>query len=269
MKENKVQEFLNDVFGEVRAFDNDGQIWFVASDVAKILDYKDQYDMTRNLDDNETDTVKFTDINNRPHDYTIINESGLYSIVLSITKRNIGRYEKAKLFKKWICGTVIPTLRKDGMYINGEENVTSQDELIKLGYEALMKKCERLEKQLTKGNVIFYKTNKTYKDVHECSKETGYDVTTIRNHCRAVGGIKLEDRLFGYVGATYNGKGELWVRCLTTGEIEATAKYFDVKYNMPCGTTNDICLGKIESFNGLDFAFEEHEKDSRFYYKSV
>ena len=194
----------------------------------------------------------------------VINESGLYQTVMSITKKNKERYTKAREFKKWVCGTVITTLRKDGMYLDGEENITSQDDLIKLGYEALMQKCERLEKQLTKGNVIFYKTNKTYKDVHECAKETGYDVTTIRNHCRGVGGIK--DRQFGYVGAIYNGTGELWVRCLNTGEIMATEKYFDKKYDMPHGTTKNICLGKIESFDGLNFIYEEHEKDSTYYY---
>lgn len=258
---NKVQEFLNDVFGEVRAFDNDGVLWFVAKDICDILGTKTK-DVPTVLKNKGIDSIDIL-TSGGVQRMTVINEQSLYKLIFKSRKPH------AEEFQDWICGTVIPTLRKDGMYINGEENVTSQDELIKLGYEALMKKCERLEKQLTKGNVIFYKTNKTYKDVHECSKETGYDVTTIRNHCRAVGGIKLEDRLFGYVGATYNGKGELWVRCLTTGEIEATAKYFDIKYNMPYGTTNDICLGKIESFNGLDFAFEEHEKDNRFYYKSV
>ena len=265
MKENKVQEFLNDVFGEVRAFKENGQIWFCANDVLKILEYAESgwINKVKRLKQNGVTKRHLIDSMGRSQETNFINEANFYVLVFG------SKMSKAEEFQDWICGIVIPTLRKDGMYINGEENVTSQDELIKLGYEALMKKCERLEKQLTKGNVIFYKTNKTYKDVHECSKETGYDVTTIRNHCRAVGGIKLEDRLFGYVGATYNGKGELWVRCLTTGEIEATAKYFDMKYNMPHGTTNDICLGKIESFNGLDFAFEEHEKDSRFYYKSV
>ena len=256
---NTIRTFLNETFGEVRCFsDDNGILWFCGFDVAKILGYANP---SKTISTKVNDVTKMVRSNNT--NITMISEKSLYKLVFS------SKMEKAEEFQDWICGTVIPTLRKDGMYINGEENVTSQDELIKLGYEALMKKCERLEKQLTKGNVIFYKTNKTYKDVHECSKETGYDVTTIRNHCRAVGGIKLEDRLFGYVGATYNGKGELWVRCLTTGEIEATAKYFDMKYNMPYGTTNDICLGKIESFNGLDFAFEEHEKDSRFYYKSV
>ena len=264
MKENKVQEFLSEVFGEVRVFEEDSQIWFVASDIARVLEYSSTQKVTEKVDEEDYRT-SLTLTKGGKQEMIVINESGLYQTVMSITKKNKERYTKAREFKKWVCGTVIPTLRKDGMYLDGEENVTSQDELIKLGYEALMQKCERLEKQLTKGNVIFYKTNKTYKDVHECAKETGYDVTTIRNHCRGVGGIK--DRQFGYVGAVYNGSGELWVRCLNTGEIMATEKYFDKKYDMPHGTTKNICLGKIESFDGLNFIYEEHEKDGTYYYK--
>lgn len=264
MQENKVQEFLSEVFGEVRVFEEDGQVWFVASDVAKILDYRDANDLTRNLDDDEKDTQSLRTLGGI-QEMTIINESGLYSIVLSITKRNETRYLKAKEFKKWITGTVIPTLRRDGAYFNGEENVKSEDELIRLGYEALQKKCERLEKKLTRGNIIHYKTGQTYKNEYECSEATGFDVITIRNHCRGVGGIK--NRQFGYVGAVYNGTGELWIRCINTGEIMATAKYFDQKYNMPYGTTANICLGKMESYNGLDFIYEEHPQDSTYYYK--
>ena len=254
MKENRVQDFLNEAFGEVRALNEKGNLWFCGYDIAKILGYANP---SKTISTKITDITKTVRSNNT--NITMITEKSLYKLVFG------SKMEKAEEFQDWICGVVIPTLRKDGMYLDGEENVTSQDELIKLGYEALMQKCERLEKQLTKGNVIFYKTNKTYKDVHECAKETGYDVTTIRNHCRGVGGIK--DRQFGYVGAVYNGSGELWVRCLNTGEIMATEKYFDKKYDMPHGTTKNICLGKIESFDGLNFIYEEHEKDGTYYYK--
>ena len=93
---NEMMVFSNEVFGEVRAFDNDGQIWFVASDVAKLLDYKDQYDMTRNLDDDETDTVKFLDINNRPHNYTTIDKIALHKILSST--RKVSKENKRKIF---------------------------------------------------------------------------------------------------------------------------------------------------------------------------
>nr|WP_308545805.1 Bro-N domain-containing protein [uncultured Lachnoclostridium sp.]DAF89767.1 MAG TPA: BRO family protein [Siphoviridae sp. cteLh2] len=53
---NKVQEFLNENFGEVRAINKDNEMWFVASDVAKILEYRDANALTKSLDDDEKDT---------------------------------------------------------------------------------------------------------------------------------------------------------------------------------------------------------------------
>ena len=196
---------------------------------------------------------------------TIVSFDGLTDACSNVRGK---RKDIWKQFRKWVNNTIIPALYNDGAYIDGEENVQSEDELIKLGYEALMKKCERLEKQLIKGNVIYYKNGKTYKNAKECSQDTGYDVTVIRNHCRCVGNIPMNERLFGYVGAIYNGSGELWIRCLNTNEINATARYFDEKYSLPYGTTSDICLGKIETYNGLDFIFEEHKKDDTYYYKN-
>ena len=142
---NVVQEFLNEVPGEVRTFDKNGELWFVINDLATELEYKNAHQLIRLLDDDEIDSVELID-NNKVRKYTTTNMSGLLTILAYITKMNSKRYEKAKSFKKWICETLIPTLRKDGMYINAEENVTSQDELIRLGHEALMRKCERLEK---------------------------------------------------------------------------------------------------------------------------
>lgn len=56
MGNNKVKEFLNDMFGEVRTINKDCELWLVASDVAKALDYLKAGDMTRNLEDDEADT---------------------------------------------------------------------------------------------------------------------------------------------------------------------------------------------------------------------
>ena len=52
---NKVQEFLNENFGQVRIIENNKVLWFIADDVAKVLGYDKATDMTRNLDEDETD----------------------------------------------------------------------------------------------------------------------------------------------------------------------------------------------------------------------
>lgn len=148
---NKVQEFLNENFGEVRAINKDNEMWFVASDVAKILEYRDANALTKSLDDDEKDTQTLSTLGGN-QEMLLINESGLYNAVLSITKRNKERYNKAKSFKKWITGTVIPTLRKDGMYVDGEEEVDMNDELKQTEFvlkamEMLNNKIARLQKE--------------------------------------------------------------------------------------------------------------------------
>lgn len=128
MENNKVKEFLNDMFGEVRTINKDGELWFVARDIATILDYRDTNDMVGKLDEDEKGTESLRTLGGN-QELRIINESGLYSAVLSITKRNQTRYEKAKEFKRWITKEVIPAIRQDGMYVNREEEMESVEEL--------------------------------------------------------------------------------------------------------------------------------------------
>lgn len=148
MQENTVREFLNEVFGEVRAFEENGQIWFVASDVAKVLEYSSTQKVTEKIDKEDYRT-SLTLTKGGKQEMIVINESGLYQTVTSITKKNKKRYEKAREFKRWICGTVIPALRKDGIYVDKEENVVSgelsEDELILKAMTCLQSKVERLK----------------------------------------------------------------------------------------------------------------------------
>lgn len=124
---NKIEEFLNDKFGTVGAVKQGNVIWFVASDVSKILGYRMASDMTRLLDDDEKGTQTMR-TRGGEQEVTIINESGLYSVVLSITKRNKERYALSREFKKWITNEVLPTLRETGAYIetNREQEVVDK-----------------------------------------------------------------------------------------------------------------------------------------------
>lgn len=99
-------------FGEnsVRVIaDDNGETWFVASDVASVLEYRDAYNATRSLDDDE----KGTQIVSTPsgeQQMLVINESGLYSAILR------SRKAEAKRFKKWVTSEVLPTIRRTGRY---------------------------------------------------------------------------------------------------------------------------------------------------------
>lgn len=89
--------------------DGNGDIWFVAKEVADILEYSDAYEMTKRLDDDEKLNRRIAGTGQR-RDTTLINESGLYSSILNCTK------PEAKPFKKWVTGEVLPMIRKTGSY---------------------------------------------------------------------------------------------------------------------------------------------------------
>lgn len=102
------------VFGfegrNVRVVEKDGNSWWVAKDVAEILDYEDAEHMTRRLDSDEICTFdpQIGGMANRS--MIMINESGLYSAIIGSNK------SEAKAFKKWITSEVLPSIRKTGSY---------------------------------------------------------------------------------------------------------------------------------------------------------
>lgn len=109
MKELKV--FTNPVFGKVRTISKDGEPWFVAVDVCRALELANSRLAVSRLDEDERNTVCLTDGNRGNPNITIINEAGLYTLVLS------SRKPEARAFKRWITHEVIPDIRKHGMYM--------------------------------------------------------------------------------------------------------------------------------------------------------
>jgi prophage antirepressor-like protein len=92
----------------------EGAPWFIATDVAQALGYRDAANMTRLLDDDEKGTQIVSTIRGN-QSVTTISESGLYSAIFSSSKA------EAKAFKKWVTGTVLPSLRKNDAYAVGAE----------------------------------------------------------------------------------------------------------------------------------------------------
>jgi len=112
---NQMQVFENKDFGQVRVFEIDGLPWFVAKDVADVLGYANARDaLSRHVDGEDKNTVVIHDgIQGNPN-MTVINESGLYSLIISSKLRT------AKTFKRWITSEVLPTIRKHGAYITDD-----------------------------------------------------------------------------------------------------------------------------------------------------
>ncbi|SET27996.1 BRO family protein [Thorsellia anophelis] len=103
---------------EVRTVFKDSVVWFVASDVAKVLEYRNASDLTRVLDSDERDTHNMRTPSG-DQDMLIINESGLYHALFKSRKK------EAQLFRKWVTNEVLPAIRKTGSY-TAENTKTSK-----------------------------------------------------------------------------------------------------------------------------------------------
>jgi anti-repressor protein len=153
---SKIEVFRNEQFGEVRVTEIDGTGWLVGKDVAEKLGYKGTADAIKaHVEEEDKLTRQIADSGQR-RNMVLINESGLYSLVLS------SKLPSAKAFKKWVTSEVLPSIRKHGLYAteNTVENMLSNpDFAIKLlekfkkereEKEALLKKAEE-----NKSKVVF------------------------------------------------------------------------------------------------------------------
>ena len=107
---NHLVTFNNPEFGEVRTVDIEGELWLVGKDVARALGYSNPRDALAKHVDDEDKGVSQIATPSGIQEMTIINESGLYSLVLG------SRKPEAKAFKRWITHEVIPSIRKTGSY---------------------------------------------------------------------------------------------------------------------------------------------------------
>ena len=107
---NELKIFKNEEFGQVRTVMIDGEPYFVGKDVAEILGYAEPRSaISKKVDDEDRGVAKM-ETPSGMQEMTIINESGLYSLILS------SKLESAKKFKRWVTSEVLPTIRKQGYY---------------------------------------------------------------------------------------------------------------------------------------------------------
>lgn len=129
---NEIQIFNNAEFGSVRTVDVDGVIHFVGKDVADILGYGNSRDaLTKHVDEDDKADVAIHD-GRQNRNMTVINESGLYSLVLS------SKLPNAKKFKRWVTSEILPSIRQHGAYMTPEtleKALYNPDFLIRLATE--------------------------------------------------------------------------------------------------------------------------------------
>ena len=110
-----IKTFTNKEFGTVRTIVKDGEPWFVGKDVAEILGYKETAKAIRTHICAEDKGVSVLDTPGGQQKITLVNESGLYSLILG------SKLPKAKTFKRWVTSEVLPTIRKTGGYVANDE----------------------------------------------------------------------------------------------------------------------------------------------------
>ncbi|MBM6761974.1 phage antirepressor [Megamonas hypermegale] len=147
---NELQIFNNAEFGQLRTLVKDNETWFVGKDVCEILKYQNgSRDINRHVDEEDRQILKSTKTvvleNGIPaRGLTIINESGLYSLVLS------SKLPNAKKFKRWVTSEVLPSIRKHGIYATTqtiETMLADPDNAIKVFIALKEERAKRIEQE--------------------------------------------------------------------------------------------------------------------------
>lgn len=115
-----LQIFSSSEFGKIRTITKDDEPMFCLIDICKALEIKNATDVAKRLDEDELTRLN---LGSRTGETNFITESGLYAVILRSDKPN------AKKFRKWVTSEVLPSIRKNGGYIAGQETL-SDDELL-------------------------------------------------------------------------------------------------------------------------------------------
>lgn len=136
---NEIKVFSNEEFGSIRRVEVNGEFWLIGKDVAQALGYSNPRKALADHVDEEDKGVTKCDTLGGAQDITIINESGLYSLVLS------SKLPTAKKFRRWVTSEVLPSIRKHGAYMTPETleaAILNPDYLIKVA-TALKQETEK------------------------------------------------------------------------------------------------------------------------------
>ncbi len=199
---SKIQIFENEQFGSIRTIEIDGQPWFVGIDICSALGYvKARNAIAKHVDDDDALKQGVIDNVGRCQDTTFINESGLYSLILS------SKLPSAKAFKRWVTSEVLPTIRRHGFYATDEtlDNMMNDTEMAEKLFREL--KAEKIRtRELEKKNQLLSEKANYYDNV--LASETLIPITFIAKDY-GMSAVKLNAMLYAY-GIQYKLR-ETWV----------------------------------------------------------
>lgn len=218
MNDIKVWNYNN---SEIRTIEKDGEPWFVAKDIATVLGYKNTKDaVARHVDQEDSilNGVVIPDPIGREQTYRIINESGLYSLILS------SKMPDAKKFKRWVTSEVLPTIRKHGAYMTEqtiEKALFNPDFLIELATQ--LKNEQARSKQLETTVVV------QEQQIKELKPKADYTDKILQN--KGLVAITQIAKDYGMSGNKLNEKlHELGIQYKLSSQWLLYAKYQDKGY---------------------------------------
>lgn len=183
----ELQNYKNAEFGSVRTTTIGGQPYFVGKDVTDILGYQNgSRDINRHVDEEDRQKAMFFD-GTQDKETIIINESGLYSLILSSKMPN------AKKFKRWVTNDVLPAIRKHGIYAT--DDLIANPDLAIAAFTALKEERER-NKTLTAAVAVQQQQIAEMKP-----KATYYDVVL---KCKDAVNISVIAKDYGWSGIRMN-----------------------------------------------------------------
>ena len=153
-----IRKFISEQFGEVRTFEEDGEIWFFGADVAKALGYTNYSDAIKDhtaendrkaLKYKENRDSRFSELwgSNGFKDKLFVNESGLYCMIFG------SKLDSASDFKHWVTKVVLPSIRKNGGYINGQEDLPDAQ------LQKLKEHIQKLSEDISRYKNWWHKSN--------------------------------------------------------------------------------------------------------------
>ena len=175
---NELKIFKNSEFGEIRMVEIDSEPWFVGKDVADILGYTNTAKAIRDHVDDEDKLTERIVLSGQNREVIFINESGLYSLILS------SKLPNAKAFKRWVTSEVLPSIRKHGLY--AKEELLDNPDIAIAAFKALKEEREarkalEVENKQMQPLALFAKsvsssdTSILIGDLAKLLKQNGYD----------------------------------------------------------------------------------------------
>lgn len=226
---NEIQIFNNEEFGEIRTVEIGGEPWFVGKDVAEVLGYvKPLNAIATHIDVDDSLKQGLTDNMGRMQETIFINESGLYSLILS------SKLPNAKTFKKWVTSEVLPSIRKHGLYAT-DELLDNPDLIIqmatKLKEEREVRKALEIENKVQSQQIAELTPKATYYDLILQCKDLLSMTEIAKDYGKSAKGM---NKLLNEFGIQYKQSGVwfLYAKYQDKGYTQTKTQ----NYNRPDGT---------------------------------